>query len=243
MSRLDRYQNPELYEMLAGEYVLGTMSSRARRRFVQLMEERRYIREAVEVWERRLHPLAGRIEPVQPHHRVWEGIRDELRSHQGQKSGQNSSSGLLRNLLIWRSLAIVASILCAFLVYELLKSPTIPEMPSYVAVLESDNHTPMLVAKAIQQPSMRMVIKMMDESIISPDKDLELWCFMQGSDRVWSMGVLQRSGETVLPLDQESWDMVNESASLAISAEPMGGSPTGRPTGPIMYSGNFVSLI
>ena len=243
MSRLDRYQNPELYEILAGEYVLGTMSSRVRRRFVKLMEERRYIYEAVEAWEKRLHPLSEKLTPVEPRQRVWDGVREEIRSHQRQRLRERERIGLLRNLVMWRSLAVLTSFLCACLIgYELLKSPTVTEMPSYVAVLESDNHTPMFVAKAIQQP-MHMVIKMMDESSVSPDKDLELWCIVEDSDRAWSMGILRRSGETVLPLDQKRWDMVNESASLAISAEPMGGSPTGRPTGPIMYSGRFVSLI
>lgn len=245
MSRLDRYQNPELYEMLAGEYVLGSMSNRARRRFVRLMEERRYLREAVEAWERRFYPLFGQLEPVQPHHRVWLGIRDEIRSQQKQGRMSTKIENLWHKLMIWRSWAVIATLLCAVLVgYDSMTRPEIPSgMPSYVAVLEGDSRTPMLVATAIQQPSMHMVVKVMDESIIYPDKDLEIWCLLKGSDRMWSMGVIRRGGETVLPLNQAEWDRVNESTSLAISAEPMGGSPTGRPTGPIMFSGKFVSLI
>jgi anti-sigma-K factor RskA len=246
MSGLDRYQNPELYEMLAGEYVLGTMSNRVRRRFVQLMEERRYVQEAVEAWEKRFYPLAGRLESLRPPHRVWLGIRDEIRfHHHGQELGKAQLHGPWRKLMIWRSWAVFATILCAVLLgYDWLNRSEIPpEMPSYVAVLEGNSQTPMLVATAIQQPTMRMVVKVMDESIFHPDEDLQLWCSIQGSDQILSMGVVRRDGQTVLPLNQAEWDMVNEFTSLAVSAEPKGGSPTGRPTGPIMYRGKFVSLI
>ncbi len=54
---------------------------------------------------------------------------------------------------------------------------------------------------------------------------------------------LARDQETVLALTEQDWKMMGRISQLAISAEPMGGSPTGNPTGPIMYKGDFVSLI
>src|SRR5680860_690344 len=71
MPRLDRYQDRKVYDALAGDYVLGTMGGRARRRFLELMAERGYIREAAGAWERRLHPLGLNIIPITPHPRVW----------------------------------------------------------------------------------------------------------------------------------------------------------------------------
>ena len=36
--------------------------------------------------------------------------------------------------------------------------------------------------------------------------------------------------------------MVRPSAALAVSLEPPGGSPTGKPTGPVLYQGRLLAL-
>ena len=69
-------------------------------------------------------------------------------------------------------------------------------------------------------------------------------CIMMAYYYGYSHDELSKSLEKNLGhVNQADWGRVNESASLAISAEPMGGSPTGRPTRPITYRGKFVSLI
>ncbi|MEN8132962.1 MAG: anti-sigma factor [Pseudomonadota bacterium] len=243
MSRLDRYQDPELYEVLASEYVLGTMNVRVRRRFKQLMQDRSYLQEAVEMWEQGLYPLTEHIQPIRPPRRVWKSIKREISQDLNLPVGK-STTRLWSNVLLWRYLAVTAFVFCSILVvYELvIPRPESASMPPYVAVLESQDRTPMFVATARQRPS-RLIVKMMDGSGFSPDRDLELWCYMRGSSQPWSMGVLARNTETVVPLNEKDWQMIGNAGVLAISAEPMGGSPTGKPSGPIMYEGNFVSLI
>ena len=46
-----RYQNPELFEQLAIEYAIGSMSGRARKRFEALMETHFYLRAVVDAYE------------------------------------------------------------------------------------------------------------------------------------------------------------------------------------------------
>ncbi len=53
-----RYKNPELRDRLAAEYVLGTLTWRARSRFQSLMRYDRDLRQTVADWEARLVPLA-----------------------------------------------------------------------------------------------------------------------------------------------------------------------------------------
>ncbi len=243
MSRVDRYQNPEIYEMLAAEYVLGTLGSHARKRFKRLIEERIYIRQAVEAWELRLGPLAEQLSPVQPSARVWQNIQREIEADPVETE-QRGHTGFWSSLFLWRSTAFAALMsLGILLVFQwFLWKPQVSKMPSHIAVLESNDHAPMFVATASYQPS-QMIVRMMDESSIYPDKDLELWCLMKDSGEPRSMGVLEREHETVFTLNEYDWQMIDETAGLAISAEPRGGSPTGKPTGPIMYEGIFVSLI
>ena len=52
-----RYEDPELRERLAAEYVLGTLPSRSRRRFERLMTEDPALARVVAVWADRLAPI------------------------------------------------------------------------------------------------------------------------------------------------------------------------------------------
>jgi anti-sigma-K factor RskA len=67
-----------------------------------------------------------------------------------------------------------------------------------------------------------------------PDRDLELWVLPTGAARPVSLGVLPHAGR-VVPV---AW---HGAARLLVSREPMGGSPTGQPTGPVVYQGTLAS--
>lgn len=238
MPRLDRYQDPRLYEQLAGAYVLGTLGAPARRRFVQLMAERPYLRQAVADWERRLDPLCNRLQPVPPPARVWSAIRREI-----QTEAHAATRGFWNSLLVWRAAAVVALVLAATLLVQLsLPSVAPPPMPAYVAVLESEKDVPMLIATVTQAP-MRLKVKKMDDMPMPQDQDLELWCLIKGSERPWPMGVLTAGKETVFTLTERQWRMFHDTTGLAVSMEPKGGSPKGVPTGPVMYQGPVVSVL
>lgn len=73
-----RYDDPQLQEVLAGEYVLGALHGRARRRFEQLMDSRPALRERVIWWERKLTPLAESMPEVQPPDTLLKAIKKRL---------------------------------------------------------------------------------------------------------------------------------------------------------------------
>ncbi len=238
MPRLDRYQDPRLYEQLAGAYVLGTLSAPARRRFARLMAERPYIHQAVADWERRLAPLGTRLQPVPPPARVWSSIRREI-----QAEARAATRGFWNSLLVWRAGAVVSLVLAATLLVQLSVAPTQPPpMPTYVAVLNSQKNVPMLIATVTHEP-MRLKVKKMDDMPLPQDQDLELWCLIKGSERPWPMGVLADGKETVFTLTEREWRMFQDTTGLAVSMEPKGGSPKGVPTGPVMYQGPMVSML
>ena len=103
MSRLDRYQNPELYDQLAAEYVLGTLKGRARQRFVRLMDERPYIQAAVVEWQGRLDPLGERSPEVRPPSRVWRSIEREIRAR--DRAAQRAQAESRAKPSFWQSVA------------------------------------------------------------------------------------------------------------------------------------------
>ena len=68
------YDRADLLDRLAAEYVFGSMTSRARRRFERLRVELPAAESAARAWERRLMPLAQSVPPEAPPPRVWQGI-------------------------------------------------------------------------------------------------------------------------------------------------------------------------
>jgi anti-sigma-K factor RskA len=52
--------------------------------------------------------------------------------------------------------------------------------------------------------------------------------------------LIERGGVTRVPLDRLPPDLVRQGSVLAISLEPTGGSPTGAPTGPVLFTGTLV---
>jgi anti-sigma-K factor RskA len=51
-----------------------------------------------------------------------------------------------------------------------------------------------------------------------------------------------KGDKTMLPLHAVADRSLGDVPMLAVSLEPMGGSPTGAPTGPVMYSGPCVKV-
>jgi len=68
---------------------------------------------------------------------------------------------------------------------------------------------------------------------------LELWAVPpQGTPR--SLGLISANGTTIVPRGRLAASLVKgDTAALAVSLEPPGGSPTGAPTGPVLYAGKL----
>jgi anti-sigma-K factor RskA len=71
---------------------------------------------------------------------------------------------------------------------------------------------------------------------IARDRSTQLWLIPAGKKPI-SVGVFASDATTVLPLSAELMSQLGPTAALAVSVEPMGGSPTGQPTGPVIAQG------
>ncbi len=68
-------------------------------------------------------------------------------------------------------------------------------------------------------------------------RDLELWILPQGAKAPISFGVLPAGGKRFTPAQ-----VPPPQAQLLVSLEQPGGSPTGKPQGPILYGGTLTAL-
>ena len=76
-------------------------------------------------------------------------------------------------------------------------------------------------------------------SIVVPEKSLELWALPPGQ-APRSLGLVATQDKHSVRLKSSADSALGDAALLAISLEPPGGSPTGAPTGPVLYTGPCV---
>lgn len=223
---------PALQDRLAAEYALGTLRGLARARFRRWMREDAALARAAAEWEARLVPMAGAVAPVLPPRRIWEEIQARL-GPAGQ--GARARGGF------WRVFALMASGAAAALVFMTVLVPLQKpgDAGEYVAVL-SDPKTQkpvLLVSAGRRDNSLR--VKTLDPSIQPAEASLEIWALPRdGKPR--SLGLVPPGARGTVQLAALAEQTLSDVPALAISLEPRGGSPTGAPTGPVLYSGPFV---
>lgn len=247
-------RNPGLQDRLAAEYVLGTLRGPARLRFQRLMLEDASLRSIVDDWQARLVPIAAAVAPVQPPKRVWENIR----ARTGGPAAEGARSGSLwDSLSFWRNLGLISSgATAALLASVVLFSPGTPrpapapqivrvpadELPAaYVAVLTDPKSQKAVLAVSAARNSTQLIVKRLDAGIVVPEKSLELWALPPGK-APRSLGVVATQEKHAVNLKGAADAALGDATALAISLEPPGGSPTGAPTGPVLYTGACVKI-
>lgn len=225
--------------MLAAEFVLGTLAGRARQRFERLLKTDATLRTEVSYWEQRLAQFNRSIHPVAPRELVWAAIDHHInKTNVSPIRASNKSLNLWRG---WAAISTAASVILGFgLWQEMQKPPKVVTQTQLVRV-----EVPVQVAMpfvALLQPGKtdamwkvsiypeRGLIKVaaagqykMDEKAHS----LELW--VVSADGPHSLGLLPMAGSGEMPMPKDL-PMPGDMATLAVSMEPHGGSPTGKPT-------------
>ncbi len=242
--------NPQLQSRLAAEYVLGSMSIRARRRFTDylVMAQHRALRDQVAIWERFMTPLTEQLPSVTPSARVWQRIESAIFGGKTPAStrvfGQNAvktpaNKGLLQSFAFWRNLGLGASSLAAVLLVVLLVGNVFRASadPMLMAVLENDG----IARIVVEQPkSGVLMVKMIKPWKPAPDNSMQLWV-ISSSGEPRSLGIVNELGETKFATGDMDVKLA-DGLVLALSREPRGGSPTGQPTGRILCKGPIAKM-
>ncbi|MET0217481.1 MAG: anti-sigma factor [Burkholderiales bacterium] len=234
-----RYQNPELRDKLAAEYVLGTLHGLARARFRRLLRYDPALRRTVEDWEARFLPMALATPDVVPPERVWEKIRARIEGPWREPARQ----GLWQSLSLWRGVAALASVAALALAILLVQGPK-TEPPMMIVVMNDKEAQPRIAVSWLpEERGKRMLrVRVMGHQKMEPGTAWELWCLPGGDKPPLSMGLITADGEQVLEVPRNLWPVLDRADGLAMSVEPKGGSPTGLPTGPVLYHGARVTL-
>jgi anti-sigma-K factor RskA len=216
----------------AAEYVLGVLSAAERREIQRQLATDSALRAEVERWEDRLAPLTLEVSAVEPPSHIWQGIEQRI----GTAAKLESRQRRWENLFFWRSVAFGAAALAAAslaaLVYVGTIAPPVRPMVANVAGAQSS------FIAAIDPASRRLTI--IPSSVVKTDQhSLQLWLIASGG-KPQSLGLIEPTTPVHVKLPARV--VVTADATLAVSLEPPGGSPTGQPTGPVIASGKITNL-
>jgi anti-sigma-K factor RskA len=227
-------------EMLAAEYALGTLPAAERAGVALRARSEVSLAAAIEAWERRLAPLAETIPPRQAPSTVWPAIEARLDELSGGIAATANVIGIERRLRRWRTAAITASVIAASLVIFVGAREFTPRSADkmLVAVLQKDAQSPAFLV-SVDLERRQLTIRAVAAKP-QPGKSYELWLVHDELKSPRSLGVIGESPLTVGPTLASYAPNVIEDATLAVSLEPEGGSKTGVPTGPILFTGKLI---
>ena len=220
-------------DLLAGEFVLGTLRGAARRRFAHWLVDDAELRRLVRAWQDRLQPLVEAIAPVQPPAWVWRVIERRVQPR--------VRKGLWDYLPLWRAIGLISALaaLSLALVIGLKPAPTPVPRQDYLAVVSDQQSQPAWFIEA-DLGAQVLRVRSVRPQALPPGKAFELWMLPSGGQPPQSLGLLSPTGELRLNLNPAKLAVLTRSQGLAVSLEPAGGSPTGAPTGPVLYQGPLI---
>ena len=231
---------------LAAEYALGTLSAAERAEVDRRLRREPRLASAVAYWERRLDPLLDAVEPIAPPIDAFAAIKAQIAaSHTGQSGTRGSSADIIdlqRRLRRWQGGAVAAAAMAASLLLFVAVRETAPVRDEkFVAVLEGDDRNPAFVAAVSTKDKSIMVLRV-GGLAPAPGRSHELWAVGGDSPAPRSLGLL--SAASRFPADRLGEFDASElqRTTFAISVEPEGGSPTGQPTGPVVFTGKLVPV-
>jgi anti-sigma-K factor RskA len=216
-------------EGLAGEYVLGTLDASERAEIEARLQREPALAAAVAQWAERLQPLADLAGEVEPSAALWPKIEARIRDENDDRVVR-----LRRSVRRWRFATAVAlfaaSILAVVIIGEREVAP--PPGASYVAILGGEGGQPAFVA-SVDTGARTIRLRRVGEAP-PPDKSFELW-------QVPASGPTVSLGTADAISDLKALNVsLKPGELLAISVEPKGGSPTGKATGPVVFTGTLL---
>ena len=229
----------------AGEYVLGTLDRESRERFEQSLQPDRALQAEVYAWQDRLLGLAVKVAPLEPSSATWLAI--EARLQPVLKPTETAPVDEAANDPLWQRLrrwpfsgvlAVAASMLLATVL--LLRIPTDSDASRYLAVLQAPaDQSAGWIVEATAGGALRLV-PIAGSLPVPPGKTLQFWTKAEGAAAPTSLGLVTAGQVTEVPAKQ--LPTLEARQLFELTLEPEGGSPIGRPTGPIVYVGRTVLL-
>jgi anti-sigma-K factor RskA len=201
---------------------VGTLRGPARARFERSCATSQSLVAAVRRWEDQLMPLLRGLVPVTPSARVWEEISKRISTRAATATPRAPSWRWVLAGVFALSLLVTVSI-------RVLSPPL-----QVVAAVGQDRGQPLWNISRTESSS-ALTIRALQHVQSNPRSAYELWALPRNGKAPVSLGLLPRSGSIERTLSVSQRSALLSANRLAVSLEPAGGSPTGSPTGPVVF--------
>ncbi|KQP35469.1 anti-sigma factor domain-containing protein [Pseudorhodoferax sp. Leaf274] len=232
-------EDPDERSVAAAEYVLGTLDAADRAAVAQQLAGDAALRAEVYAWQDRLLPLALRVPAGELRDSLWQGIAGQIGPSVVPARQPAANDTLWRSRGRWRAAALMSMAASVALAAVLVLRPPQTHV-RYITLLQApETQRTGWVVEATSGERIRLV-PLEVGAVVPPDKSLQFWTKPQGADRPTSLGLVQPGTRLELPVQRSPG--LGEQQLFELTLEPQGGSPTGLPTGPILFVGRSVRL-
>lgn len=238
-SRDDQLSPPER-DALAGEYVLGLLDEAEFAAAERRLDTDRDFAASVERWRLHFFALEATATPLVPSPSLWSQIEASLTMAMAPASAAPASASATsrfaewwNSLFVWRGAAFAGALATVLLAVGLVGAlDRAKRQPLMVAVLLTDSNVAAAVVNTFADGRVEMLpLQSID---VPAGKALEIWTLWDRAVGPRSVGLIDRARSTPLRLDNLP---LGRDQLFEITLEPASGSPTGRPTGPIIAKG------
>lgn len=221
--------------LLAGEYVLGLLDGADLDHFERRLAREFSLRSDVAYWQDRFSDLDRGIVPADVSPALWSRIEAQLGTKGAAKTvGPSFAERLWSSLGFWRGASFAGALASLVLAISvgLLAGRATPA-PQIVAVMLTPDGVPGAIAEVFHDG--RISVVPIHDFPVPQGKTLQVWTLFDKEKGPISVGLIERTRHALfhrsdLPAGQQQL--------YEITLEPAGGSPTGRPTGPVLVKGH-----
>ncbi|WP_439497679.1 anti-sigma factor [Bosea sp. (in: a-proteobacteria)] len=240
---------PNERDALAGEYVLGLIEGADLAAFDRRLESDSDLAAAVERWRAHFAAIDATVTPIAPPPGLWSRIEADLAgvaqapvraaaeavrpSPRGTTSPASRLQDWWNSLFVWRGAALAGALAAIVLAVGLVGAlDRARRQPVMVAVLMTEASVAAAVVHTFADGRVEMLpLQAID---VPEGKALEIWTLWDRAVGPRSVGLIDQARSTPLRLDNLP---LGKDQLFEITLEPATGSPTGRPTGPIIAKG------
>jgi len=227
--------------ILAAEFVSGLLDPAQRADVEGRIQTDPAFARLVAQWQERLADLDRTAPAIAPDPGQWQRIESQIGT--AAQPQRDTRPGMLSQL--WNSIgglrATAAASLASALIFAAIAGVALnyatreaARKPVYVAILVNDDtKQPGAVVNAFADGRVEMIP--LTDINVPPGRALEIWTLWDRNVGPRSVGLIDRAQTVRLNLDK--LPPTGPDQLFEITLEPAGGSPIGRPTGPILYKG------
>lgn len=215
-----RYQNAQLQDLLASNYVAGTLRGKARKRMEALMREDAKLASRVRQWESKLQPLHNATPAVAPKKSTWQAISTAING-----AADPLIATLKKRLNFYKYLS--AGALSFALVLGLMLSlpkpvptPTATSAINYVAVLSGSDEQPSMVVTLTKEGRV-LTMDVLLKPQLEAGQHMQIWAVSRDDGSIAKLSAVQLEKRIEASLTKEQWGLISSAESLIVTAETL----------------------